>query len=139
VTIDPDIWKSRLGHHVDQMRASSGYDTWSWTEGGCFAFASAFQAAFGGELFGVCRVISEDDLPVDHALVELDGVLYDFDGPFDTASIRDDQVIRRHDDDYVCWFEDDFFDDEGWAEIHAVLADCATSLAPASVQRANVV
>lgn len=128
MTIDPEIWKARLAHHVAPMNEGYPFGEWTWTTGGCFAFAEAFHAAFGGEFYGVCRVTDDEDLPVDHALVKLGSVYYDHDGPFDVSKIAADQVVRHRDDDYVCWFEDDFFDDEGWAEIHAVLADCAALL-----------
>jgi hypothetical protein len=107
-------------------------EDWTWTHGGCFAFASAFQAAFGGELFGVCRRQTwndghgeESDYPVDHALVSYNGKLYDFDGVFDPSTIREDQTIKAKSDPGVSWFEDDFFDDESWKRLHDIMVQCA--------------
>lgn len=126
--IDSDLWRDQLRQiEIDQQDGYHGTD-WTWTTGGCFAFAEAFQEAFGGEYYGVCRVMDDDgvpDLPVDHALVLLDGVYYDHNGPFDPARIANNQVIRHRDDDYVCWFEDDFLDDEQFDTLKAVLVSCA--------------
>lgn len=126
--INPDLWKNRL-RPLEVEQQQGYYDTdWTWTTGGCFAFAEAFQEAFGGEFYGVCRVSEEDDdpdLPVDHALVLHDGIFYDHDGSFDPLKILDNQVIRHRDDDYVFWFEDDFFDDDQFEVLKAVLRDCA--------------
>lgn len=124
---DPALWKERLAPYEAEIRQSFGED-WTWTTGGCFAFAEAFHAAFGGEFYGLCRVEEGvEDFAVDHALVMLDDVLYDHDGPFDTSKIRTDQVIKHRDEDYVFWFEDDFFHDEGWEAIHIVLRECAAA------------
>lgn len=134
--IDPALWKDLLRPLEEEQQDGYHGLNWTWTTGGCFAFAEAFQAAFGGEFYGVCRVSEEagdPDLPVDHALVMLDGVLYDHDGVFDPAGIKANQTIRHRDDDYVCWFEDDFFDDEGMEAIHAVLEQCAASRAVSNV------
>jgi hypothetical protein len=126
---DPDVWKAALAELTTEM---SRREDWTWTHGGCFAFASAFQAAFGGELFGVCRRQTwndghgeESDYPVDHALVSYNGKLYDFDGVFDPSAIGEDQVIKAKSDPDVSWFEDDFFDDEGWKRLHEIMARCA--------------
>jgi hypothetical protein len=124
--IDPDLWKERLHPFEVEMRRHN--EAWSWTSGGCFAFASAFQAAFGGEFYGVCRIWEEDgeiDFPVDHALVLLDGVYYDHSGAFDVTKLLPSQVVKHRDDDLVCWFEDDFFDERQLQEINAVLLDCS--------------
>lgn len=129
--IDPAIWTEKLKPFEVELQASHKH--WTWTTGGCFAFASAFQAAFGGEFYGVCRIWEEDgniDYPVDHALVLLDGVYYDHDGEFEVSKIGFTQVIKHKDDDLVCWFEDEFFDDAGWTSIHEIMVDCARDLAP---------
>lgn len=128
--LDATLWRARLAPYEAELQESYG-TRWTWVTGGCFAFAEAFQKAFGGEFYGVCRISEEDgvpDLAVDHALVMLDGVLYDHEGPYDLAAIKSDQVLKHRDDDYVCWFEDDFFDDEGWEGIHAVLSECAAEI-----------
>lgn len=137
MSIDPSLWISKL-HPLELLQQEeSGYgEKWTWTAGGCFAFAEAFQAAFGGDFHGVCRVCTDDgftDYPVDHALVMLDGILYDHDGPYDIGRLQPDQVIRHRDDDYVCWFEDDFFDDDQFEEIHSILRECAAAYAGTAV------
>jgi hypothetical protein len=38
-------------------------------------------------------------------------------------------VFRHRDADYVCWFEDDFFNDEELRAIDAILRNCSASLA----------
>lgn len=133
--IDPVLWKERLRPiELDQQQGYYGTN-WTWTTGGCFAFAEAFQEAFGGDFYGICRIGEDDDdpdLPVDHALVMLDGVLYDHDGPYDPTKIMSNQVIRHRDDDYVFWFEDDFLDDEEFALLKEVLRDCAAGMAAES-------
>lgn len=127
--IGPELWQDRLRPFKIEMQQRN--EAWTWTSGGCFAFASAFQAAFGGEFYGVCRVWEEDgeiDYPVDHALVLLNGVYYDHSGPFDVTKILPAQVIKHREDDLVGWFEDDFFDDRQWKEIHAILQDCSLEM-----------
>jgi hypothetical protein len=123
-------WQSKLAPL--QVKLDRQYEGWTWTTGGCFAFASAFQSAFGGEFYGVCRPSVENgmtDYPVDHALVKLGDVFYDHDGPYDPESILEGQVIMSRDDDYVCWFEDDFLGDRQWKKVHEVLKGCALEAA----------
>lgn len=50
-------------------------------DGGCLLFARAMQKALGGE---VAVLVREDDV-AEHAVLLLDGILIDFDGPADPA------------------------------------------------------
>lgn len=126
---DPDVWQSALAGLTAEM---TGWEKWSWTTGGCFAFADAFQRAFGGELYGVCRPEQhgpdddpEVDYPVDHAIVLLGGKFYDYEGEFDPSGIKPNQVIKSKADDFVCWFVDDFFDDRQMRLLRRVMRECA--------------
>lgn len=112
---------------------------WSWTTGGCFAFAEAFKAAFGGDEFGICsRDAAEGDYPVEHAVVRVGDDFFDYSGRLDieaemaalTARTGREMFLKRRDDDGVFWFEDDFLDDKDMARLHDVLAACAPSRAP---------
>lgn len=110
----------------------AGQEGWSWTTGGCFAFAEAFQAAFGGELYGVCTKESWDDgdgeefdYPVGHAIVLFRGKFYDYDGEFDPATIKSHQAVMAKSDDHVSWFVDEFFDDGQMRTLAEIMRQCA--------------
>lgn len=131
-----DLWRDLLRPFEKEQQKGYFGKSWTWTSGGCFAFASAFQAAFGGEFYGVCRVSPDDcepELPVDHALVFYEGQLYDHEGVFDVSSLKPNQVLKERGDHYVFWFEDEFFGDEDWAAIHAIMRECAVKVAQASI------
>ena len=114
-TLDPKIWQQKLAPLTKKMMSEWKDSNWSWTTGGCFAFAEAFQKAFGGQLYGVCRIYTENgetDYPVDHALVKLNGQFYDYNGIYNRKTVKKNQVIKAASEDGVGWFEDDFLDDK---------------------------
>ena len=126
---DPELWQVALAPLTAEMKDLDG---WSWTRGGCFAFAEAFQKAFGGELYGVCGKETWDDgdgeqfdYPVDHAIVLFGGKFYDYEGEFDPTKILKRHTIRAKCDDHVSWFVDDFFDDRQMRFLRRVMRRCA--------------
>lgn len=117
---NPEHWKKALEPLTKQLYREYRDREWTWTTGGCFAFAEAFQAAYGGELYGVCsQEGSGDDMdfPVEHAIIKLGGKFYDYNGIFDIGSVKPPYMIKSRDDDYVFWFEDDFLNDKQWKKL----------------------
>lgn len=44
----PVKWQKTLSPLLSELQREHGR-SWSWTKGGCFAFADAFRNVFGGE------------------------------------------------------------------------------------------
>lgn len=63
----------------------------SFTDGGCFAFASALKSVFGGKLWAVAFKQEEFDKPwaTEHALVKINGVLFDA-----TGSMSEQEALK---------------------------------------------
>lgn len=128
--INPSAWQSALSDLTQQLvEANADLVEWSWTNGGCFAFAAAFSKVFGGELYGVCKPETTEgytDYPVGHALVKLNGVFYDYNGVFDTAAVAAPEVIKAKSDDDVAWFDDYFLDEQQTKKLRQILKSCRT-------------
>jgi hypothetical protein len=127
---DPSTWKGPLMRIASQIRRV--HRGWTWTKGGCFAFAEAFHKAFGGELYGVCRHdLRGKDWPVDHAVVRLGGKFWDFDGSHTARALLKrygirGSAIKSEADEDVHWFTDDFLNDSQWSELQSVMAAAAS-------------
>jgi hypothetical protein len=103
-------WQQELRSLTADLKKSHG-KTWSWTSGGCFAFADAFVKTFGGKKKGVAsHDVQSGDFPVEHAFVELNGVKYDYSGVFE-PKLKKNQKIVTEEDPEAFWFEDDFLSD----------------------------
>lgn len=128
--INAASWQSALSDLTQQLvKANADLVEWSWTNGGCFAFAAAFSKVFGGELFGVCRPETTDgytDYPVGHAIVKLNGTFYDYNGAFNVASVVTPDVIKAKTDEDVAWFDDYFLDEQQTKKLHHILKRCRT-------------
>ena len=109
-------------------------DGWTWTTGGCFAFAEQLQKAYGGKLWGVARLDPDfDEWDTEHAVVAINGVYYDFGGVFDPVSYM--AKLARNDKKHgngpyrremrpknkAGWFEDEFLDDRQMRDLLIVL------------------
>ena len=119
------------------MTAELGtWGNWSWTTGGCFAFADRLQKAYGGQLWCVARYDPEgDDWGAEHAVVRIGGVFYDFNGVFDPETYmamlakanrkkgKDPyhREMKRKGSPGLMWFEDEFLDDKQWKQLLIVL------------------
>lgn len=130
--LDPLCWQNQLVRLAAPIRKR--YADWTWTKGGCFAFAEAFQKAFGGVLYGVCEYDPDGkDWPVNHAVVRLHDHFFDFEGPHDEAELlrqykskrKTKNAVLPNNNENVFWFEDDFLNDEQWTKLHEILLACA--------------
>lgn len=118
---------------------------WSWTSGGCFAFAETYAEFFGAELWGVCRHDeAAGDFPVDHALVRVqmaqgqEAVYIDATGIVDVTKLEIGQQLLTKDDEGVFWFEDDFLDDDHLRQLRDILSQAGPwpgSVTPAPKSR----
>jgi hypothetical protein len=106
---------------------------WSWTNGGCFAFAEAFHEVFGGEPWGICSEFEEEgdfDYPVEHAMVKVGNQFFDFNGVVDfeeyaqrlAASTGRKIRLKAASEAGVFWFEDEYLDDEDMVFLRKVLS-----------------
>lgn len=125
---DKPYWTEALA--VIEREVQVEFDDWTWTAGGCFAFAEAFQACFGGVLYGICAYDEQSgDYPVHHAVIELQGVYYDARGTIDLAAvIRECETstgqeceLKPKTDDDVFWFDDEYLDDSQMQALSAAL------------------
>ena len=118
------------------MTAELWSDGWSWTEGGCFAFADRMQKAYGGQQWCVARFDPEEkDWAAEHAVVKIGGVYYEFHGVFDPQTYvamltRKDKKaskgpyqreMKRKGSPGLFWFEDENLDDTQWKQLLMVL------------------
>lgn len=98
----------------------------TWNKGGCFAFADTLAEVYHGERWGVCSMDAEDgDFPVEHAMVKIGGVFYDFRGawtdPLTSIKSKRKLFLKPASDPLVFWFEDEFLDDDDFATLEHVL------------------
>lgn len=104
-------------------------DDWTWTRGGCWAFAAALKAAIGGTLCGICEQDEDGFWATNHALVKKNGRYYDYTGVVDPekacAELARERgtpqrlMCTRHNGFEV--YDDEFLDDEQWDFLHKVL------------------
>ena len=128
-------WQEALAPLQDKLRAEHG-DFWTWTTGGCFAFAEAFQRAFGGELWGDCRYDTQGkDWPVDHAVVKIGDAFYDHDGLFEPPKGSRTRRMLPESDDRIAWFRDEFLSEADMKLLKKTLSDVRASAAPAPEAR----
>ena len=131
-------WHAPLSDLTGELTETWAHRHWSWTTGGCFAFSSAFLAAFGGEEYGLCSQDPEGDFPVEHAVVRLGDAYYDYNGLLDVEAEMDALArrtgraltLKPRGEEGVFWFEDDFMDDEEMERLHATLAECVPAGSP---------
>jgi hypothetical protein len=71
---------------VDEIRKK--HPDWSWTQGGCFAFAEALKKAFGAELWVVAQK-EDEDWASQHAFVRYEGKFYDA-----TGEVTEEQLLE---------------------------------------------
>jgi hypothetical protein len=127
-------WIATLAPLTKMMKKKHSYYGWTWVTGGCFAFVEAAHEAYGGEKWGVCSYAVEDECwDVEHAVLKVAGVYYDYNGVFDPAAyivklrrkyprLKKSQIeMLPENGDGVCWMQDDFFDDEGLDTLHRIL------------------
>lgn len=108
---------------------------WTWTSGGCFAFAEVFAGTFGGEEYGICSFEDDEhggDYPVEHAVVKLGDAFYDYKGRLNIEAEMTalseltgrKMYLKPRSDPKVFWFEDDFLDDDDFDVLRRALAAC---------------
>lgn len=123
-------WADRLDSLAERVREQCEEPDWSWTEGGCFAFAEALATAHKGELWGFCAYDTHgDDYPVHHAVVKVSDRFYDCTGMIDpaacaaeiSAKVGEVVELRCRDDEQVYWFTDDFLTPAESKELSAAL------------------
>lgn len=121
------FWVGPLKPLTKRIKGNWG-NRWTWTEGGCFAFAEIFHEVYGGEFWGVCSdPDGEDDYAVEHAMVKVNGLFYDFTGVVDVEKYmkklskengRELKLLPRHE---AFWFEDEYLDDDDLEYLRDVL------------------
>jgi hypothetical protein len=130
-------WVNLLAPLTTELETEWSDHDWTWTAGGCFAFAENLKKAYGGQLWALSRLCDygdgQKDWGADHAVVFVNGHYYDFNGVFDPVSFKamldaDDakrgegpferKMLPKH---QAGWFEDEFLDDEQWAGLLRVL------------------
>ena len=100
---------------------------WGWTNGGCFTFAEVLAKAYGGK----CAVIivwddRADDWWNHHAIVEINGVYYDYNGVFVMPKRGDDghkraKIVPPDSDEYgYQWMDEMHLDDDQLERLNAV-------------------
>lgn len=106
--------------------------SWSWTAGGCSAFADRLQKAYGGQQWCVARYDPDGpDWAADHAVVRIGGAFYDFSGVFNpdnyiAALAKQEQTkgktphrraMKRKGSPGLYWFDDQYLDDTQWKQL----------------------
>lgn len=123
VSITPSqvkAWQKVLQPLTKELQRQNG-TSWTWVSGGCFAFAEQFAKVFGGKRRGIAKMDkSSGDYPVDHAVVELSGVLYDFNGRY-TKPLKKGETVVDKDAEGTYWFEDEFLDDKQMKALKSAL------------------
>jgi len=114
-------WVDQLDLMIEQIRLDCSDLDWSWTQGGCYAFADALSKAHNGELWGFCAFDDfSGDFPVHHAVVKIGGQFFDYSGVLDVQQYAKDLEnetgdvieLRSKDDELVYWFTDDCLSDQ---------------------------
>src|SRR4051812_15744608 len=83
-------WLGALADLTEKLVREWKNQDWTWTTGGCFAFAEVFAGTFGGEEYGICSFEADEqdevhggDYPVEHAVVKVGDAFYDYKGRLD--------------------------------------------------------
>jgi len=139
---EPPAWHDSLADLTRNLTKAWESQQWTWTTGGCFAFAEVFAETYGGEEFGICSFEADEqneehggDYPVEHAVVKVGDAFYDYRGRLDidaemaayTASTGRRMFLKPKTDPAVFWFEDDFLDDDDFEALRRGLASCVPS------------
>jgi hypothetical protein len=106
-------------------RISARLELGKWSKGGCFAFADALAAIYKGQRWGVCSLDKDGGYPVEHAMVKIGAVFYDFRGawldPLKSVNSGRKLYLKPASDPSVFWFEDEFLDDADFTTLKHVL------------------
>jgi len=132
-------WHNALAGLTKNLTKAWKNQGWTWTAGGCFAFAEVFAETFDGEEYGICSFepdeqdeVNGGDYPVEHAVVKVGDAYYDYKGRLDIvaemaaleASTGRRMFLKAKTDPAVFWFEDDFLDDADFEELRRGLSAC---------------